>query len=90
MEEEQKRQIQIMIDEAIRKAMDFSTRKRGDTPTDELQLTPRKYVNMNGTRANRPSVATIGQHYFSTNDNYPWFFDGTQWRSATGSIVASA
>lgn len=90
MEENDKRQVRDMIDEALRKAMDFSTRKRGDTPTDLYQLTPQKYVDMNGTRANRPLTPNIGQRYYSTQDNYPWFTDGvSSWFSATGSIVAS-
>lgn len=89
MTEEQKRQIQEMIQAAIDRAVDFSTRKRGDTPTDDLQLTPRKYVNMNGTRVLRPSIITAGQQYFSTQDKYPWFTDGiSSWFSATGSIVS--
>ena len=64
-------------------------KKVGDTPIDDLQLTPRKYVNLNGTRANRPTAPTPGQQYFSTQDNYPWFTDGiSSWFSATGSIVS--
>jgi len=90
MDENQKKIVQKMIDESLDKAMSFSNRKRGDTPTDDNQLTPRKYVNLNGTRANRPSVVTAGQQYFSTQDKYPWFTDGiSSWFSATGSIVAS-
>lgn len=79
-----------MIDAAIKKAVDFPIRKRGDTPTDDLQLTPRKYVNLNGTRASRPSVVSAGQQYYSTQDNYPWFTDGvSSWFSAAGSIVSA-
>lgn len=90
MTPEEKREVQKMVDEAIRKSLDFSTRKLGDTPTDDFQLTPKKYVNLNGTRANRPSVVSAGQQYFSTQDNYPWFTDGkSSWFSATGSIVAA-
>lgn len=32
------------IDDKIQQAMSFSTTKYGDTPTDALQLTPKKYV----------------------------------------------
>ena len=79
-----------MIKEALQKAMGFSTRKLGDTPTDSYQLTPQKYVDMNGTRANRPSSPNIGQQYWSTQDKYPWFTDGvSSWFSATGSIVSA-
>lgn len=34
-----------MIDDSIKKAVSFSTAKYGDTPTDKLQLTPKKYVD---------------------------------------------
>lgn len=34
-----------MIASAIKSALDYPMRKRGDTPTDELQLTPKKYVD---------------------------------------------
>lgn len=34
-----------MIKDALTKAMGFSTRKLGDTPTDNIQLTPKKYVD---------------------------------------------
>lgn len=36
-----------LIDEKIAKAMAFATKKYGDTPTDSLQLTPKKYVDAN-------------------------------------------
>ena len=76
MTEDEKRQIQEMIDKAIAKAVEYQTRKRGDTPTDDLQLTPRKYVNLHGSVAGRPigSVATTGQQFFSTDTNIPMFF----------------
>lgn len=34
-----------MIDTSIEKAMAFATKKYGDTPTDALQLVPKKYVS---------------------------------------------
>jgi hypothetical protein len=83
-------QVKQMIKEALSKAVGFSTRKLGDTPTDSYQLTPQKYVDLNGTRANRPSNPNIGQQYFSTQDKYPWYSDGvSSWFSATGSIVSA-
>ncbi len=90
MDDKQKREVEKMIAEAIMKAVGFSTRKLGDTPTDAYQLTPRGYVQLNGTLANRPigSVATIGQTYYATDTNIPMTFDGTQWRNGIGSVVA--
>lgn len=40
-----KKEVETMIKDALRLAMDFPTRKRGDTPTDMLQLVPKKYVD---------------------------------------------
>lgn len=37
--------IKNLIDEQIEKAVSFATSKYGDTPTDVLQLTPKKYVD---------------------------------------------
>jgi len=66
-------------------------KKIGDTPTDNLQLVPRKYVNLNGTLANRPAsiLAQIGQQYYATDINVPIFYDGSKWRNGIGSILAS-
>ena len=88
MNEEQKKEIQEMIDKAVSKAVEYTTRKRGDTPTDDLQLTPRKYVNIWGSVAGRPQISVIGQQYFSTTDGYPIFRNSNNaWVSATGSVV---
>lgn len=69
----------------------FTARKLADTPTDALAVVNRKYVNMNGTVANRPnsSVATIGQTYFATDTNIPMTWSGSNWRNGVGSIVAT-
>ena len=79
-----------MIDVSVAKAVNYPTRKRGDTPTDDLQLTPKGYVNLNGTVGARPigSVASIGQKYFATDTNIPMTFTGTQWVDGIGSVVA--
>ena len=99
--EDEKKEIQEMIDKAVGRAVEFQTRKRGDTPTDDLQLTPRKYVNMYGSVAGRPSVLTItqiGQQYFATDASLvlvssfvglPIFRNSSgSWISAMGSVVA--
>ncbi len=44
MSPEEKNEVQKMIDSALTKAMGFATRKYGDTPSDDNQLTPRGYV----------------------------------------------
>ena len=74
------------------KSSAFSDRKLTDTPTDDLQVVPRKYVNLNGSVASRPtsSVATIGQSYFASDTNIPMVYSTTGWRNGVGSIVASA
>ncbi len=45
MTPEQVKQVQQMIKDAVDYVLKFSTRKLGDTPTDALQLTPKKYVD---------------------------------------------
>ena len=88
MNENQKKEIQEMIDKAILRAVEYQTRKRGDTPTDDLQLTPRKYINMYGSIAGRPQASIIGQQYFSTTDGYPIFRNSNNaWVNGAGSVV---
>lgn len=69
----------------------FTDRKLTDTPTDALSVVNRRYVNLNGTVANRPisSVAVIGQGYFATDTGIPMKYDGTNWRNGVGSVVAA-
>jgi len=66
----------------------FTYRKIADTPTDDLAVTPRKYVNLYGSIASRPQVSVIGQQYFATDLGYPIFRNSNNaWVSATGSVV---
>jgi len=76
----------------ILKGSAFTDRKITDTPTDNLSVVNRKYTNLNGTVANRPtsSVATVGQRYFATDLNIPIVFNTTGWYNGVGSIVAQA
>ena len=93
LNEDDKREIREMIDLALRRAMEYQTRKRGDTPTDDLQLTPRKYINMNGSVAARPanSIASLAQKYFASDTNIPmWFTTQRTWVNGVGSIVANS
>lgn len=92
MNQQDKREIEKIVHQAL--LNDYSKRI-GDTPTDNLQLVPRKYVNLNGTLALRPAsvLAVTGQQYYATDINVPLFFDGAtptgHWRNGVGSIIAS-
>ena len=91
IDENDKKRIQEMIDATVEKSLDFPTRKRGDTPTDNYQLTPLKFVTMNGSVAGRPtgSVATSGQFYLATDTTTPmWYTTNNNWINGIGSIVA--
>lgn len=92
MESNDLRLVEQMIQEAMFKVAQFSTRKLGDTPTDGYQLTPQKYVTANGSVAGRPkgSVATVGQFYLATDTRIPmWFTTNKNWVNGVGSVVAS-
>lgn len=66
----------------------FTARKLTDTPTDNLQVVNRKYVNLYGSIAGRPQASIVGQQYFSTDLGYPIFRNSNNaWCSATGSVV---
>ena len=81
------------LENTIKKILTTSFRDKriGTTPTDNLQLTPRSYVNMNGPIASRPAsvLAVKGQQYYATDINIPLFYDGSKWRNGVGSIIAS-
>ena len=66
----------------------FTDRKLTDTPTDDLQIVNRRYVNLNGTTANRPSGAVPGQQYFDTTIGRPVFFNpnSSVWTDGAGSV----
>lgn len=89
MDNQQKIEIQNIVKEYL-KTSAFTGRKLTDTPTDDLQVVPRKYVNLNGTVANRPksSVASVGQSYFATDTAIPMTYSVGGWRNGSGSIVA--
>lgn len=61
-----------LIDERINKVVPqylqsnaFTDRKLTDTPTDDLMVVPRKYVNAFGTT--RPTSSVMGQHFLDMN-----------------------
>lgn len=78
------------IDERIRtysKGGGFTDRKLADTPTDDLMVTPRGYVNMNGVTASRPTSSVVGQFYFDTTLGQPCWWDGTSFVDADGNVI---
>lgn len=81
--------IKKIISDEVKKGNYFSNKRVGDTPTDALQLVPKKYVNLNGTSANRPksSIASLGQQYFDTSYGRPIYWNGTKWIDGGGSVV---
>mgnify|MGYP001563867220 CR=1 FL=1 len=86
--EEVRKEVKEGLREEISKETSFMARKPTDTPTDDLQVVPRKYVNAYGSIASRPQVSVVGQQFFSTTDGYPIFRNSNNaWVSATGSVV---
>lgn len=66
----------------------FKERKLTDLPSDNLQVVPRKYVNMYGSVSGRPQNSVIGQHMLFTDLGYPgWRNQNNAWVSATGSVI---
>lgn len=87
-ENEIKKLIQELVKEEIKKQMTFTSRKLTDTPTDNLAVVNRKYVNLYGSILGRPQTSVVGQQYFSTDLGYPIFRNSNNaWVSATGSVV---
>lgn len=85
MTPQDKKEIQQMIDLALKNSFG---KRIGDTPTDSLQLTPRKYVNMYGSVLGRPVNSVIGQFYLDTNKGGPiWRRSDGAWVDGVGSVV---
>lgn len=91
----EKPEITKLIDDRVNQLMPnyleskaFTQRKLTDTPNDDLQVTPRGYVNMNGTTANRPRASVIGQFYYDTTINKPvWWSEDGCFKDAAGNVV---
>lgn len=80
--------IEERIKEYLQKNNSFTSRKPSDTPTDDYQLVPRKYVTMNGVTANRPRASVIGQSYYDTTINKPvWWTEDGCFKDAAGNVV---
>ena len=69
------------------KSSAFTDRKLTDTPTDGLQVTPRKYVTRNSTTALRPTTSILGEFYFDTTVNRPAWWNGTNYQNAAGGVI---
>lgn len=86
----QENDIKKIVTDEIKKQMSFTVPKLTDTPTDDLAVVPRKYVNLYGPTVNRPtaSVASRGQQYFDTTIGRPVYFNpnSSVWTDGAGSI----
>lgn len=93
--QDNKDSITKLIDERIKKVVPvylksqaFTDRKLTDTPTDNLQVVNRRYVNLYGTTANRPTGSIFGQKYFDTSIGRPIYLNPStgRWVDGAGSI----
>ena len=87
--EKQIEEIAMEVVKKYNKSSAFTDRKVTDTPSDALSVVPRKFVTANGTFTNRPKAVT-GQMYLATDlatNGLPAWYNGTNWVSATGSIL---
>ena len=80
-----KKQIWDIIREYMQ-SQAFTDRKLTDTPTDNLSVVNRKYVNLNGTTANRPISSITGQRYFDTTIGRPVYWNGSTFVDGAGSV----
>ena len=81
---EDKREMEKIIESKVR---DSFSRKIGDTPTDNLQLVNRAYVNLYGSVLGRPISSVVGQQYFDTAIGRPIFRRGDgAWVDGAGSV----
>jgi hypothetical protein len=79
------KQVQDMIEKTLKGS--FTNRRIGDTPADNLQLVPRKYVNMYGSVLGRPVSSVTGQQYFDTSIGRPIYRRGDgAWVDGAGSV----
>lgn len=85
MNSEDKKEMEKIAQRILKR--DFSKRI-GDTPTESLQLTNRKYVDLNGVTANRPKTRVPAQQYFDTTIGRPIYFNPNTsvWTDGAGSV----
>lgn len=84
--EELRRMVEDIIKDYLKSAA-FTDRKLTDTPTDDLMVVNRKYVNMNGTSSQRPTSSVLGQQFFDTSLGYPIYWQGTHFVKYDGTSV---
>jgi len=77
----------IGIIKAYNNSQAFTDDKLTDTPTDALQVVPRKYITRNSTTALRPTTSVLGESYFDTTVNKPVWWNGTNYQDAAGNVV---
>ena len=65
----------------------FSARKLTDTPTDALQVVPRKYVTRNSTTALRPTTSVLGEFYFDITAGRTATWNGTNYQDPAGNVI---
>lgn len=90
MDEQLNKKIQTEAMRVVRdymKSSAFTDRKLTDTPTDGLQVTPRKYVTRNSTTALRPTTSVLGEFYFDTTAGKPAWWNGTNYQDAAGNVI---
>ena len=77
----------IAVVQKYQRGRAFTEEKYTDTPTDALSVVSRKYVNLNGTTASRPTSSIVGQQYFDTTIGYPIYANGNNWVNSVASVV---
>ena len=97
MNQQETEELNRLVDERAKKVVQnfmqssgFTNRKITDTPTDDLQVVNRRYVNLYGTTALRPnsSIASAAQQYCDTTIGRPIFFNpnSSVWTDGAGSV----
>lgn len=84
---ENNEELRSIIDKRIKKIINFTSIKLTDTSSDNLMVVSRRYVNLNGTTAQRPTASVVGQHYFDTSIGKPVWWNGSTFVDATGTPV---
>lgn len=80
-----KKDVQDIIRDFLQSSA-FTGRTLTDTPTDNFSVVSRKYVNLNGTTANRPTSSVVGQRYFDTTIGRPVYWNGNTFVDGAGSV----
>jgi hypothetical protein len=69
----------------------FTIRKLTDMPTDALQVTSRRYVNLNGPSTQRPVSSVVGQFYLdmtlAAGNGKPTWWNGSGFIDSSGTYV---